>query len=506
MAMSSVDGSATEQPAGSPVTVSSAPTALAVFRDLDAAGIRCSQWKGSVRLEGNIRGGGDLDLLVHPDDVEGFRRILGAAGWQPPRSAPTGRDALTEDHFLLDEGTGRIVHIDASAQLRPDGFARVLPGSWSELILGRRRRTETGVPVPDPAVEAALLLLRLTREGRPFGGVLRARRRRPLAQRHVELSRLLTEASHREVLEVLAITVPPEALPAAADALFRPTRHRLASLRQRLGPAYGRTASLVVQLRPAREGARRLLRGVNTRWLHLPVLLRRSLPAGGMVVAIVGSDGSGKSSLVRRLTAEYASKFDTLGLYLGSGDGPASMLRLPLKLVHSAVRSDKETRTAVGRPRGRLMVVFRAVWALTLAREKRLRLRRAELARARGLLVICDRYPQVQYPGENDGPLLSGWWNSRSPTLRRLARIERRPYDLAASIVPDLVVRLDVDEVTAHRRRPGSTLHYLAHRRELVRGLEWDPASTRVVSLDATAPAEEVFRLASAAIWEARRP
>ena len=51
---------------------------------------------------------------------------------------------------------------------------------------------------------------------------------------------------------------------------------------------------------------------------------------------------------------------------------------------------------------------MRVVWALALAVEKRSKMRRARRARNRGMLVLCDRYPQTKILGFNDGPLLAG--------------------------------------------------------------------------------------------------
>ena len=73
----------------------------------------------------------------------------------------------------------------------------------------------------------------------------------------------------------------------------------------------------------------------------------------------------------------------------------------------------------------------RAVWALVLAREKAGRLRAAERARQRGLAVVCDRFPQSQVLGFNDGPLLTPWLESPSALRRRLARYELGVYQSA---------------------------------------------------------------------------
>src|SRR5207245_5117378 len=70
---------------------------------------------------------------------------------------------------------------------------------------------------------------------------------------------------------------------------------------------------------------------VSNQLLGAHVPLRRTLPQGGAVIAFVGADGSGKSTLVRELAAWLSPKVDVVHLYFGSGDGPASLPRQPLR-------------------------------------------------------------------------------------------------------------------------------------------------------------------------------
>jgi ABC-type hemin transport system ATPase subunit len=65
-----------------------------------------------------------------------------------------------------------------------------------------------------------------------------------------------------------------------------------------------------------------LLGGVNRRLLQLPVPLRRTHPAGGRIIAFLGPDGSGKSTLVQEIRRWLAWKLDIYPLYFGSGAGP----------------------------------------------------------------------------------------------------------------------------------------------------------------------------------------
>jgi hypothetical protein len=115
------------------------------------------------------------------------------------------------------------------------------------------------------------------------------------------------------------------------------------------------------------------------------------------------------------------------------------------------------------------------------------------------MLVICDRYPQAQRPGINDGPLLHRW--SGDGALGRIARWEAGPYELAERFPPDLVVRLEVDQRTAERRRPGHDPDDLARRRALVAGLAFPQARYGTVEIDASQPYSQVLEAVKAAVW-----
>ena len=53
-------------------------------------------------------------------------------------------------------------------------------------------------------------------------------------------------------------------------------------------------------------------------------------------------------------------------------------------------------------PRWLARAAFFALWALSIARERRARLRRARRARDLGMIVLSDRFPQSQQAGFND--------------------------------------------------------------------------------------------------------
>jgi thymidylate kinase len=204
------------------------------------------------------------------------------------------------------------------------------------------------------------------------------------------------------------------------------------------------------------------------------------------VIAVIGSDGAGKSSVSQMLYAWLGGKVDVIPIYFGSGQGQSSILRWPMRVVLELTRGrTRSTRMDPEQRRTRDIGLARTMWALALAREKRWKLRMVARARERGFVVICDRYPQTQADGVNDGPLLWTWRESPARVKRALARWEDGIYKLAEAIPPDIVVRLLVTAETAAARRPGDDPRELAFRTQLVRNLRFDSASFGVIDIDA---------------------
>jgi hypothetical protein len=148
----------------------------------------------------------------------------------------------------------------------------------------------------------------------------------------------------------------------------------------------------------------------------------------------------------------------------------------------------------------RRLSAARAIWALVLAYEKSRRLREAERARQRGIGVRCDRCPQTNVRGFNDGPLLTPWLESPQTWRRRLAGWELGIYEGARRLAPDLVIKLDLSPEVAISRKPDMAAEECARRRSAVASLEWGERC-HMLTIDAEQPLERVIAEAKAAIW-----
>lgn len=221
-----------------------------------------------------------------------------------------------------------------------------------------------------------------------------------------------------------------------------------------------------------------------------PLLGSPTGPPMAPLIAFVGCDGSGKSTLSTDILAEVARDRSIQLCYLGLGSGAIGERIRALPLIgrfaeRKLVRKAGQTRTTGQKIPGLPTAIV--VYLFSLARLRRFR--RMLALRGRGIAVITDRYPQVEVPGFYDGPGLSAG-RPGSRLVAALARQELRLYRWMAGFRPDVVIRLNIDIETAAARKPDHDVDLLRRKVEVTPLLRFDGA--RIVDLDSRRPYAEV--------------
>jgi len=240
------------------------------------------------------------------------------------------------------------------------------------------------------------------------------------------------------------------------------------------------------------------------------------------VIAVIGCDGSGKSTLSRWLSDELAQHGDgdSQFIYFGTGDGPGSRLIRVLNWLKKRSRfgqkpsaTDKvdggqavagaavsvdgvagKVPTTTGNT-NKAPTVLRLLWAAAALSDRRAKMRELDRAVGGGMTVVTDRYPQAEFWGVHDGPRLGYLLEAESSRwLQAIARREQSAYFNLVQRKPDLVILLDVSVELAHSRRPEEPVDELRRRIHVARSLRLQGAH-RVV-LDASEPLDVVQRKA----------
>jgi hypothetical protein len=492
-----------------------------LFARLHAADLGYCHWKSNEHLNAAVEGLTDLDVLVDRRRSSDLQRILAESGFKRFVAPPLRAYPTIEDYLALDPVSGHLVHLHLHYQLTVG--ERHLKGyrlPWEAKILQERCfDPRHGLYVTDPAFELVLLLVRaaLKRRSRDrFLGWIHRRGqgveddfRREFAwlrQRANESSLrtaardLLGMAADEPFRRLLATPQPLASLASFADAI-EPVLRRYRTFRRN-----------EAQVRAWLRELQWIADVVNRRYLHRAVPLRRISPRGGTVIVLLGSDGSGKSTLLKTLATWLGVKLDVVPIYFGSGNGPSAIYRLPMKIAYrflmpfigprqeAPLGNHESPGSRWEIVRSRLRAAARVPWAIALSCEKRGKFRRLTRARNLGMVVVCDRFPQSEFSGFSDGPLLAHWRAHPFFLCRALAAWETRPYSEAALNPPDLVLKLIVTPEVAQTRRPEMSLAELRRRAGAAQRLQF-PASARVVELNADAPFDVVALQAKEALW-----
>lgn len=215
------------------------------------------------------------------------------------------------------------------------------------------------------------------------------------------------------------------------------------------------------------------------------------------LIAVVGCDGSGKSTLSADLLAHIRKTrpAETGYLGLGSGEQGRRIGRWPIigPPLHRWLDSIADRLREPDEPIPGLMA---ARYALRKSRKRRARFDQLLEQRRAGHVIVTDRYPQVEVAGLHDGPILAG--RATTPRLMALQAQEHALYTEMAAYIPTLVIRLHVDVDTVMARKPDHDRRLIARKVASVPDLRFNGAP--MVDLDATMDYAEELELAMAAV------
>jgi thymidylate kinase len=472
---------------------------------LNAEGINYCHWKSNNELALSATGDNDLDLLIDEDDGPRFSEILRLLGFKEAL-APRTRRVPGVVHFLgVDGTTGKFVHIHAHYELmvgddRTKNYRLPMERAYLESsVQGRLFR------VPAPEYEFIGLVIRMLLKHATWDavlflrGVMAGAERREFAflQKRVDLNRIHSLLDRDlPMIDRALFEHCLEALQADASLRFRLATGR--ALRRHLATSGRRVWWADTGLRVWRRLYWRFERRVLGRTPH------KRLAGGGALIAVVGGDGAGKSSVVDGLCSWLGQHFATATVHLGKP--PRSMISIMYKCVIVAVRNVFSGFQNAARPPPSLGVdqsaaspgTPRLIWHVLWARDRLRAYRRAHRHVSRGVLVVTDRFPLRQIK-MMDGPItdLATEATEGRPVLARLARWEHAYYKHFE--YPDVLVVLRIDPDVAVARRRDEEEDFVRTRCTEVWRADW--SGTPAVVVDAGRSKSEVLSEVKACVW-----
>ena len=486
--------------------------ALAMCAALKQAGVHFVHWKSNDHLAEALAGLTDIDIYVAPADRAAFETVMAGLNAAEINSQVWGTYPGIGDWLVLDDASGRFLHLHLHYALMT-GLKRVkhLRLPWDVTLMANLREDpSSGWPIPSAEMELLILLVRIWAKMPPwrrwFGNKIPSHIMRELNWLRAdaspgELTRLLAELFPRvdaaRVLPVLNdASLSPSAVIPVAKLLYGELRPNFRmSWPAALIMAAGRNSHMAVA-----KVLRKLMPDIRT---------GKTLPRPGLMIALVGSDGAGKSTLGRDLHKWLRFKLDVHSYYMGSGDGGTHALDWLRRSIRGLVRlikgrkenkSRKSGEVKLEKPRG-VFGKTAELYQLVIMRHKIRLLRAARKLTAGGSMVLTDRYPQTQVIGISDGPKIQG-----GRSFEWAARKEMTYYDQARELGPDIVIKLKISPEAAHARKPDHDFDNIARKCQIVDALEFPQCAVAVIN--AEQPYADVLLAAKRAIWAhlTRRP
>ena len=464
------------------------PLAYVLRTALDRHHVSYCQWRGQKNLERWTRGEGDLDLLVARRDLGRLATALAEAGFKRA-VAPPGKDVPgIMSYYCYDAELRALPHLHVHVQLR-------LGEHWTmnyHLPLEAAVLASSGpgplLQVPAPELEFIIFVIRMV-----LNHSLRAAVRQSpgLAQRRAaEWEYFASRVSQVRMSECLRAHLPWLS-PAVFDKWVRslspscPLLGRIRAKRQvcrYLRKHRSPTADVVRRLLFAGRERYRRLAGKAPRRSHMAT--------GGLMVAVLGGDGAGKTTAVNELTGWLSRSFEMATVHLGKP--PRSLATLGIAVLRRLVPN--WLFRAAGIPN--VVLLLRSV---SIARDRYRLYARASRMVTDGTIVICDRYP-TRFIRHMDGPNIRFDAATR-PAFRWivgvLQRYERTYYDRI--LPPDVVILLRVHPEVAAARKVDEDPEYVRIRSREVWDIDLTDTVARVI--DANQPQPKVLADLRSLLW-----
>jgi thymidylate kinase len=486
--------------------VASPPLNLIVqfCKELEKEGILYCHWKSNNAIARSASGENDLDLLVDRSAVGCFSEIMYRLRFKEVRLHPEQEIKGIQDYYGYDDESGLLVHVHAHYQLTlghdmTKNYHLPLEKPYLESAT-----QDILFKLPSPEFEFIVFVIRMIIKHCTWDVII-ARQGSLSSGERQEFDYLSARVDEQIIEQILETHLPfiEKRLFYACCQALRPgysywsrikTGHQL----QRSLKAYARRSQISdIYLKLFR----RVVMSIKRRIFKFTPKGR--FASGGAIVAIIGGDGAGKSTVIDELFHWLSPDFEIHKIHMGKPAWSLTtiFLRGLLKLGRSVglypfSRAPEQFTNDLN-----LLVFPGYPWLIReicTARDRYLTYVKARRLANNGQLVISDRYPLPQIK-MMDGAQVSRMTNNyhRNRFIRLMIEIENKYY--APILMPDILIVLKVDPDIAVQRKLDEDAASVRARSGEIWEIEWRQLPASIV--DASQSKSKVLSELKDMIW-----
>lgn len=496
-----------------------------LFNLFEDKGIRYVHFKSNCNLNESFNGKADFDVLVDKKKLLDTEIILSSIKGKRFNPVRYGRYPGVDNWIIFDEESGILYHLHLHYQIA-SGKALIkdyiIP--WEEIIFETRiKDLENDIYITNPNLEILLLTVRSVIKSHMSD---RIKASFGLYQMHSSLlyeKKYLLSLIDADIVNKNIQQIFPERY---ADIISKCSLKDKISGREfiKLSKAVRKSLKEYRRLSPFKSNVSAFQERIGdiknkvlARKFDKNIITKKTSLHGGAIIAFVGSDGAGKSTVTTEIQRWLSKKIECKRFYMGTGDGKTTLFGKIIKGVGTKVQSSEKSESVsksnvkklslFKHPKKYLRKRFKMSLISDVEKNNFKKIISMNQYRINGGISVLDRYPQIEIPGQNDGPKIGQYipYFGETRTIKRLKRKEAEYLSIVKKIKPDVVFRLNISADTALERKDDLkkddpiAIANFRKKVEDVRKIKFQGA--RIIDIDAEQPFEQELLQIKRIIW-----
>ena len=490
-----------------------------LFKDFDKNNILYLSFKSNINLKKNFEGKADFDILVDKNRIDEIETLIIKNNGKRFNPYNFGRYPGVDNWLLYDEQSGIIYHLHLHYQLATGKVLLkeyIIP--WEKILFSTRIYNEQyNIYVSDPTMELLLLCVRCVVKSR-LSDILKSKfnlyvMHESLKNEYNYLIKIYNEQKLNDYVDLLfSVKYGKTIKNIVGKKVINSRDYRILSkiVRKQL-KNFRRYSGFVATVKSSYYRFSDIRNKFESRKLNKLPLIKKVSPKAGLIIAFVGTDGAGKSTVTKEIHSWISRKIESKFFYMGIGDGKTTIFNSIMKKANKMSTKNEESNKNINitnylsilkHPKLFIKKFIKMKTILNVEKNNVKKLRRMNIYKLNGGICILDRYPQIESPGQNDGPKIELYkqYFGNKYFYKRSVKKEQKYLSIIKEIKPDIVFRLNISpEMTLKRKDEIKDVNWAKEKIEQLKKITFQ--GSNIYEINTEQPYEDEILEIKKIIW-----
>lgn len=449
-----------------------------LFSSFEKNNINYIHFKSNTNIYESFAGNADFDVLVEKNQILMIETIILEHKGKQHNPRHIGAYPGVDNWLLFNNDDGTIYHLHLHYQLatgKPLVKDYIIP--WTDFLFSSRvKDPKYDIYITDPSLELLLLAVRSVLKSKTFDFPKKLLGLYKLSNSlQKEWDDLYLKSDKEKVVEYINSMFPNHS--SLLNGILTKQKllywdyiklHRIIRADMELNRRYG---GFEATIRSWFYRFEDIISKIWSRKMGGFSITKKISLQGGLIIAFVGVDGAGKSTVSNEISRWIGRKIECRRLYMGTGDGKTTLFASILKIINvrlGYIRKEKTNNPTIKsldnkneytlslwkNPFSYLKKLMKVFLILNVEKNNVRKIKKMHKYRLNGGITILDRYPQIEINGQNDGLKIPGYKRLlRSSLVSKLEDKEKNYLTIVKYIKPDVVFRLNISAETGLKRK-----------------------------------------------------